>query len=248
MASVAVPLDFHGRQIEFTYPGGDEISRHLKDVLAGRTYPMPRLPKDYRWSALVDIGANVGASAVWFQSLAPAARLICFEPAAENLRYLAANVAALPKGEVYGWGLFGSERQAVLHHGRNHCLQHSVIPNIETGPKNETILLKRASTEWDRLELTNVSILKIDTEGCEVPILEDLGRRLQTVDMIYVEWHSDEDRRAIDALLADRFLLNFADAKKIHRGVALYVAREVAEAIPWASALRLACPPYLSEH
>jgi len=247
MDSVTVSLDFHGRQIQFTHPSGEDIQRHLKDVLAGQTYPMPRLPKNYRWGDIVDVGANVGASAVWFQSLAPASRLVCFEPAAESFRYLTANIATFANAEPCNWGLFSSATTAVLHHGRNHSLQHSVAPNIETGPETETIQLKRASAEWDRLALKRVSVLKVDTEGCEVPILQDLGQRLQVVDMVYVEWHSDEDRRAIDALLADRFLLNFATARMIHRGTALYVAREVAEAIPWAAALRVVRPPYLSD-
>jgi hypothetical protein len=30
----------------------------------------------------------------------------------------------------------------------------------------------------------------LDTEGCEVDILEDLGDRIARVDILYLEWHS----------------------------------------------------------
>jgi hypothetical protein len=53
----------------------------------------------------------------------------------------------------------------------------------------------------DELDLRGTKILKIDTEGSEIPILQSIGERVQDIDFILIEYHSEADRRAIDALL-----------------------------------------------
>jgi hypothetical protein len=57
--------------------------------------------------------------------------------------------------------------------------------------------------------------LKIDTEGEEVDILERLGSF--DYDVILLEYHSDANRRKIDALLADFFLVS-GEVRHLHRG------------------------------
>jgi FkbM family methyltransferase len=242
MQTRTVKLDFKGREIAFAFPDSGNMMDHLREIMSGRTYPIATLPPGYRIDVIVDAGANVGASALWFLNAAPEARIVCFEPTALNHRCLAANLASFPGAEAHHWGLFSRDRTAELFLGNNQCMQNSLVASVEVGATSETIALRRASSEFDRLGLTHVSILKIDTEGCEVPILEDLGERLAMVDQIYVEYHSEEDRRAIDALLADRFSLAFCCAQLVHRGVALYVANDLVDRVPGIAAMRLPRP------
>jgi FkbM family methyltransferase len=242
MQTRTIQLDFKGRALPFTFPDGGNMMEHLREIMSGRTYPIAMLPAGYRIETIVDAGANVGASALWFLNAAPEARVICFEPTALNHRCLAANLASFPRAEAHHYGLFSRERTAELFLGKTQCMQNSLVASVEVGGDSETIALRRASSEFDRLGLERISILKIDTEGCEVPILEDLGVRLATVDQIYVEYHSEEDRRAIDALLADRFSLAFSCAQLVHRGVALYLANDLVAAVPEVAAMRLPRP------
>jgi FkbM family methyltransferase len=242
MQTRTVQLDFKGRALPFIFPDSGNMLEHLREIMSGRTYPIAMLPPGYRIEVIVDAGANVGASALWFLNTAPDARVVCFEPTAENHRCLAANLSSFPRAETYHWGLFSRERTAELFLGKSQCMQNSLVASVEVGGDSETIELRRASTEFDRLGLKHVSILKIDTEGCEVPIIEDLGDRLAGVDQIYVEYHSEEDRRAIDALLADRFSLAFSCAQFVHRGVALYLANDLVASVPTLAAMRLPRP------
>jgi hypothetical protein len=48
-----------------------------------------------------------------------------------------------------------------------------------------------------------VDVLKIDTEGCEMPILKEMGEVLSSIKIIHLEFHSEDDRREIDRLLGD---------------------------------------------
>lgn len=242
MFSTAAITGPSGMSIDFRYPDGGHMRSHLQEILGGRAYPTPATRHGYVPTVIVDIGANIGAAAIWFWSRAPKARIVCFEPSAENFAYLTSNMASCPTAELFPWGLFNREGGATMHLGAEQCMQNSIVRSVETGAKTEAITLRRASSEFDRLGLDRVSILKLDTEGCEVPILEDLGARLEAIDQIHVEYHSEEDRRAIDAMLSRRFMLAHARATQIHRGVLLYVAHTLAESDPFHAAMRLARP------
>ena len=41
-------------------------------------------------------------------------------------------------------------------------------------------------------------VIKIDTEGAEVPIIRSLGAVLRRAAIVHIEFHSREDRRAIE--------------------------------------------------
>ncbi len=239
MALVTVPLDFRGRTLPFTFPNSGNMGDHLRNILAGKDYPLPPLPPDFRIETVVDIGANVGAAALWFLGAAPEARVVCFEPARQNHDCLVHNLKQFPNAEAHPWGLFSTDRELTLHLGASQCMQHSIYSSRETGAATETVALKDAAAQFDALGLDRVTILKVDTEGCEVPILERLGDRLNAVAILYLEWHSDDDRRRIDALLAPRFLLAHAVATFPHRGNACYLAREVAARVPAIDQMRI---------
>jgi hypothetical protein len=120
-------------------------------------------------------------------------------------------------------------------------MQCSVFSSVETGSETERVTLRRARPALVEIGLGGAggAVLKLDTEGCEVPILRDLGELLNAIDLIYVEYHSEADRRAIDALLAERFMLATATARYPHRGLNLYVAETLAAAFPALHSLRM---------
>ena len=52
----------------------------------------------------------------------------------------------------------------------------------------------------------DVSVV-LDTEGCEVPIFESLGDLLPSIKVVYLEFHSEPDRKTIDRMFgATHFL------------------------------------------
>ena len=87
----------------------------------------------------------------------------------------------------------------------------------------------RASAELQALKLGRISILKIDTEGCEIPILSDLHDWLDRIDAIYVEYHCEDDRRAIDQMLAEHFYLIHAIVGRANLGTLIYIAQTLAD-------------------
>ncbi|MET0380942.1 MAG: hypothetical protein ABWZ94_03470 [Methyloceanibacter sp.] len=72
--------------------------------------------------------------------------------------------------------------------------------------------------------LPKAHIVKIDTEGSEVDILERLGSFDH--DVILLEYHSEANRRKIDALLGDFFLVG-GEVRHLHRGTLKYMHRRL---------------------
>jgi FkbM family methyltransferase len=240
----SVPLDVDGRRVEFTFPESGNMRALVTKVLAGQEYPILRLP-GYAPAIVVDVGANVGASALFFHRAFPQARVYCFEPSPTNLAFLRPNAAHAPAVQVFGYGLHDRAADVKLFVGRTQSMQNSLLKSIETGDTFEAARVEPARAEFERLGLAGAGagaggvLLKLDTEGCEVPILTDLRPALGAVDLLYVEYHSEEDRLAIDAIAADGMTLAVAHALMPHRGMNVYVARRLAERFPMLDAARI---------
>lgn len=228
-----------GREFTVTYPAGDFMREIVRAVLEGREYPVLQFP-DGPPATIVDIGANVGATAVYFRAVYPGARILCYEPSPENFVWLSANTRALGNVEAFQCGLLDREAEMPLYTGESQCAQHSIIPNAGTTSRHEQVRLRRASDEMKARGVSEIALLKVDTEGCEVPILRDLLPALPRIDAIAIEYHSEEDRRAIDDLLAERFLLLHAAAQGLHQGRVTYLSRDVVRRHPGLEALRIA--------
>lgn len=218
-----------GRSIDVAFPDVGDMRDQVAKVLSGEAYPSVRV-EGHEPRTVVDIGANVGASAVYFHMQFPAATVYCYEPSPANFAFLQHNLGTRPGFVLRPYGLGDREERVRLYAGRAHGMQNSVVPGVETSEDYETVDLRKASSEFDAAGLEDIDVLKVDTEGCELPILRDLGiERLRRVGTLCFEYHADEDRRAIDALLGDDFLLCFARGAAPHRGTLVYVNRRVAD-------------------
>ena len=74
--------------------------------------------------------------------------------------------------------------------------------------------------------ISRVDILKVDTEGCEVPILEAMSDLLPAVKVIYLEYHNDDDRKEFDRILGETHLLAHG-LMMAHLGEVAYVSKDV---------------------
>jgi FkbM family methyltransferase len=228
-------------ELRFAYPDSGNMDAHVRAILKGETYPWPATPEGYVYDTIVDVGANIGAASLWFAARKPR-RLICFEPSKGNFALLRRNLAAVPGTEFLHYGLLDRDAEMPLYHGASQPMQHSLVRSIETGQDSEAARLRRASVAFAELKIERISLLKLDTEGSEVPILRDIAPMFPRVDMFYVEYHSESDRRDIDGLMSAGYVLIHATARHAHRGVNLYMADRLANAVPLHAAMALSRP------
>jgi hypothetical protein len=132
--------------------------------------------------------------------------------------------------KVFPFGLHSSERTVTLFHGKNDSVESSLSASLRTSSETEQIRLLGASQFLSDQGIDKVDVLKIDTEGCEVPILRSLEQYLPEVKALYVEYHSERDRRMIDGILAETHVLWRGHVNLAYRGEFCYLKRELVPA------------------
>jgi FkbM family methyltransferase len=195
------------------------------DIFAGITYPQVPFVGDIR--TILDIGANVGAASAYLAMNYPHARVYALEPGAKPFALLKQNVLAFENVSAFPFGLYASDKQVPLFRGRMDCVESSVCPNVRTNGGAEEIQLRCAPQFLAEQGIERIDILKIDTEGCEVPILRSLEKHLPAVKVLYLEYHSERDRRLLDQLLAESHVLWKGHVDLVHRGEFCYLRRDL---------------------
>lgn len=131
---------------------------------------------------IIDGGANIGLSSIYFKLLYPKAKIIGFEPDATIYNYLKKNIEAFNfKGiELINKGLWNK----------------NTILSFKTEGADAGLLTEEGATETVQVISLKpylnkkVDFLKLDIEGAETVVLKDIEENLSLVDRIFVEYHS----------------------------------------------------------
>lgn len=140
-----------------------------------------RLPDD---ATIVDLGANIGISVVWFLAQCPGAHVHAFEPAPDNLRFLEHNVEGLSHVTLQRAAVGNRSGSAMLHHGEFGGM-HSLL--IDGG--GVTVPLLSLADYMQQQGISRIDLLKLDIEGSELDALKGLGERIRDVNVIVGEVH-----------------------------------------------------------
>lgn len=218
-----------GASYSITYIDESGCQRVIREVLDDSCYPTQDFAvKDVH--VIVDIGANIGIAAAYFRVNYPEAEIYCFEPDPFAFLLLQENARKLRKCHAFPFGLYSSD--ATRHFYLGESSVHSSMHPNPLAKRVTTVELKEASKFLWENGITPVDILKIDTEGCEVDILRNLSLLNLGVKVIYLEFHSESDRRVIDQLLSPHYILWQGSIKGGHRGNLCYIRRELCPVVP----------------
>ena len=230
MSEKILPLKLFNTTRDFCFPDEGNAATHIHDILTGNVYKPVQL-KDFTPTRIIDIGANVGASAIYFHSQYPNAQVTCFEPSTKNFGYLTQNLQDIDHITLNPFGLSDTTKITTLFQGKTQCLQYSIFKNTEVSESGEQIQLKAAFDEVKKI-IENQTVIKIDTEGCEFPILNSIKTLFNQLQVIYLEFHSEKDRIGIDNLLNQTHGIWNASVKHPHRGDVCYLHRSLWENNP----------------
>jgi FkbM family methyltransferase len=194
----------------------------MRSILDGRTYPIISFLKNAK--TVVDIGANIGAASIHFALNYTEARIFAFEPCPATFQLLKQNVAAFPQIESFDFGLFDRDCELPLHLGNTDGITNSIGQSSLNGGESVAVRLRNIRDFLQARAIGEIDVLKIDTEGCELPILESIADRFDQIRVIYLEYHDEADRLAIDSLLRRTHLLTAGKVDAPHRGELCYVA------------------------
>lgn len=144
-------------------------------------------PGFWRWlerrqssiTTVVDSGANIGQTVLYFAALTPQARVFAYEPGLAARSWLAECVALnrLGKVEVSDAGLGASAGMARLSEDGGDAALHGSWNKVNTST-GHSIRLVTLDDELDRLGLAKLDLWKLDMEGYETFALQGAARSL----------------------------------------------------------------------
>ena len=168
-----------------------------KSIFRGGTYP---LLKNVNPRIILDIGANIGATSIFFSMNYPAAKIFSFEPSKSNFYILKKNLKDFPNITALNKGAFNRnvEKKIFIDNGGGG---KNSIHEAWTKSKNfEVVTFIDIRKFIIKEKLYKIDILKIDTEGCEVKILKAILKYIPNIEVIYLEYHSRKYKEITETL------------------------------------------------
>ncbi|MEI6213331.1 MAG: FkbM family methyltransferase [Desulfuromonadales bacterium] len=165
-----------------------------EEIFVNRIYEFKSTnPRPY----ILDVGANVGVSVLFFKSLFPESEIIAFEADPEIYRYLIKNIHGNGFVDVSIFNRAVWFEESLLSFKPEGADAGRLTSRSSSG----TIEVKSINLET-YLKNRKVDFLKMDIEGAEVDVLLHCGKSLDGVENIFIEYHSGVgETQRLDQLL-----------------------------------------------
>jgi FkbM family methyltransferase len=162
---------------------------------------MPMRPEEVR--TVLDIGANVGATALYFARLFPKATVFAFEPAPDNFAVLSKNVANSDRIRAFNFALGSKDATLELFASDNpiNFGGYSLHAAGSDTSKKVQIPVRSVPSVLSELGIVKTDVIKVDTEGAEWDILTAFPESvLRSAKYITGELHGNKDFALLEHL------------------------------------------------
>ena len=136
-----------------------------------------------------------------------------FDPTPGSLEWLRKQM--VPKNfHVHPWGLANYDGEASFYLPENASyISHSIVYGEEIGRKSIKVPVKRIKSIMKELGHDHIDLLKIDIEGAEYEVIDDLIKSEVHVKQFLVEFHHRMHREALEKARQSFFSLHKAGYK-----------------------------------
>ena len=176
----------HGRVAGFDveYASSDGFLHSCAEIFRDEVYRFKaRSPAPF----IVDAGANIGLSVLYFKKLYPECRIIAFEPDPTMFELLTINVERSGLGGIELRNAAAWDRATTLTFYQEGSLAGSTEVDFTGSRQTCTVAAERLR---DVLAGPFVDFLKLDIEGSENTVLPDIQDTLSNVGALFFEYHS----------------------------------------------------------
>lgn len=174
-----------GKDFKFTHAGS--LLHSVEELFCDDIYAFQATSKA---PYIIDCGANIGVSVIFFKQLYPDARIIAFEPDKEIFKILQANVESfgLKDVELVNKAVWNKTEELTFFN--EGALAGSLTTDF-SNKNNKTVI-----PAVDMLPFINepIDFLKIDIEGAEYIVMEHIAPNLSFVNNLFIEYHSDRNK------------------------------------------------------
>jgi FkbM family methyltransferase len=172
---------------------------------------------------VIDIGANIGAFSLYAACRPRTKRVLAFEPMNETFKRLVENVTASVAGErIVCIHAAVSSRSGFVQmiSGANSMLHRSSEVFEGVPESRQAVPAVALGSVFESYNVANCALLKLDCEGAEFEILENLPPLyFQRIHSIRLEIHQRSDGRTPDELFRFVESQGFTVEKPLHYGV-----------------------------
>lgn len=184
-------------------------------------------------SIVIDIGANVGITSLFFSRLDYVDKIYAFEPVKdtfEQAQYnMSLNRSVHKIASIQNIGLGKNQRKEVFLFDKewkgNTGVRGVASPSYlnNNNAKEIEVTIASATLEIEKILVANNDasvIVKMDCEGAEYEILEDLFQSgmINKIDVLVLEWH-DKGSTSIEKILLDSNFDFFSRSYDSHTGM-----------------------------
>lgn len=171
------------------YNNGEEWRIVKKEVFTDHVYYV-ELESDK--PTIIDLGAYIGDTVIYFKTLYPKSKIIAVEPLAENLQLLRKNIEEnqIEDVEVVEAAVGARSREIEIYADKNENAWTSMAGIHEGGWGGQQVSkkLKVKSFTLDELIRGEVDLVKMDIEGAEVAVVR-ASKKLENVRNLIIEYH-----------------------------------------------------------
>ena len=186
----------------------ENMVSHIEKIFKGEY----DIPYENSNPIILDIGGNVGGFCLWANKRWKNSKIYSYEPIKKNFDLLKLNTKDLENIMVMNLAIGSKTEQRRMYYGAHNVGECSFQQGAEQIEEGEDVSVVAANL------LPKADIVKIDTEGAEIEILENMVIK---PDVYLIEYHSAYNRRKIDNILHD-YTLVAADIANANYGIVKY--------------------------
>jgi FkbM family methyltransferase len=162
----------------------DAFLNQFESIFVDEIY---RFPCKVKEPVIIDCGSNMGTSVLYCKSMYPNANVYAFEPDLQIFKVLQENIVGnrLKQVEAYNSAVWvNNEAQYFI----GSQAQSGSIIQSESKVKVSCVRLKDFLSQFK-----HIHFLKLDIEGAELAVLNDIKDELHKIDHVFVEYHSTQN-------------------------------------------------------
>jgi FkbM family methyltransferase len=181
---------------EIWYENTDEFYELKKEIFGENCYYIELEKED---PVIVDLGAHIGLTVIYFKMLFPKARVIAFEPISSNYELLQKNIAENQLDDIETYQVVVAPKSGILRIqepvGEGAWKSGAgIIPKGWKGIQTNQEIKVEAVGIQELLE-QKIDIMKMDIEGMEYEVIRNMGLNIRNIKNLMIEVHPRKDHR-----------------------------------------------------
>lgn len=200
---------------------GNSDIRVFKQIFIDEVYNF--FPDQFEPKIIIDAGANVGYSRIWFNHMFPKSIILAIEPEVENYKILSENISGISGITALENGLWFEQTSLNISNPASDSWGFRLnTADSSRGNRIETVTIPDLISKYS---IDQIDLLKIDIEGSEFELFKyESETWLPFVKMIMVEVH-DQIKEGCSSMI-DGVVLPFGFSKFTSKELTIYLRND----------------------